>query len=206
VYADKNLKPVDWPEVAVEQKEAWDRCLERGKQLLVMQGEYQVTPEFRKEYWKPWYDANFYAAETADSLVVKGFLRSKPEYVLKLMMLISASETDSFVLGPPAFHAACEFLNQVQETLPRIFEHTGRNELSPITGAILRTVEANPDPMKVKTIYAKFSRDASIEEIDQMLSSLEKTDKIKFATLIVKGQAIMGVGLPDLIDALLTRG
>lgn len=205
VHAERNEKAVPIPFATPEMVEAWERAHQRAKELLNWKGEYLWSPEFKNDLWPQWYCNNFDRTESEPSLVMKGFLRSKPEYILKLMMLINASETDSLILKPASFYAAKAFLDDVEPAIPKIFENTGRNELSPITGAIFRRIESFGKIMKVKTIYAEFSRDASIPEIDQMLDVLVKTDKIKAGQVIMQGQPIKFVGLPAMIDEALAN-
>lgn len=205
VFADRNEKPVPRPELTQAQKDAWDRCVAKGRELLQWQGAFTWSDEFN-EVWIKWYEKNFIAAENSESLVMQGFYRSKAEYVLKLMMLITASESDdSMVLEPPAFHAALAFLEQIEPMLPRIFENTGRNELSPIAGAIERKIISKDEPMKVKTIYAMFYKDATQQEIDGILDHLIKTEQIKAAQITVGGTPVRLVGAPRVIENFISK-
>lgn len=201
-YADRNERPVPLPSITQAQGEAWLRCKQRGAELLQWKGEYQWSDEFRNELWVPWYRENFQRCQSEEKAFLKRFLQSLPEYLLKIMMLVSASESDSRLLTPEAFYAAKAILAPVQETLPRIFEFAGRNELNPIAGALLRALQAKNEVMKMKTIYSMFSRDASIAEIDAVVESLVKQEQVLTAVLTISGTSVRVIGTADAVRAL----
>lgn len=199
-YADQNERPVPLPSITQEQGEAWLRCKQRGKVLLDWCGEYQWSPEFKNDLWVPWYRENFQRCQSEEKSFLKRFLQSLPEYLLKVMMLVTASESDTRLLTPQAFFAAKAILEPVQETLPRIFEFAGRNELNPIAGGLLRMLQAKNEVMKMKTIYSMYSKDASIQEIDTVVESLVKQEQVLTAVVKISDTQVRIIGTTAVVN------
>ncbi len=186
VYADKGGEPVPRPVVTDEMREAWDKCIARGKEVLKLKGEFTWTPE-AQQIFDPWYITNDQKIRTEDSDVMKFYYTTKPEFVLKVAMLISLSEQDELVMKPEFIELSLAMLGQIEENLEMLFSNVGRNELGPIASAIERMVQTSDVPIPVKRIYAAFYKDATQDEMDKMIEHLANTDKIT-AFLVPQGQ------------------
>lgn len=182
VYADRNNEAVPLPELTEIQKSAWDNCIALGKQIQALSGEF-VWGEGAKETYSAWYLGNHQKIQEGGGAVMQGFYQSKGEYVLKVAMLVALSETQKLQLNPVHIRVAVEFLTQTEEGLQRIFEGTGRNELSPIAGEIERFLNSCPQPIKLKALYTRFYQQAKYEEIDSILLHLENAGKISMKGL-----------------------
>lgn len=178
VYSDDIGEPVYRPIVTQEQKEAWARCIQRGKELQGISGEFGFTPE-GDQWYKTWYEAHHWSKREVESPLLKDFYNSKAEYVLKLAMLITLSDSDTLVLTREALELAVAYIDTIEPNMTIPFEGAGRNELSPIASNIARMVNTAVMPLPVKRIYALFFKDARPEEIKEMLEHLAKVGKIK---------------------------
>lgn len=194
VFADKNNKPVSRPKVTEAQELAWKKCVERGKQLQLISGKFEWTPESMK-FFDEWYDENFYKIEKTDDIVMQGFYRSKGEYVLKVAMLIALSEKDELVLHEADISASLAFIEQIEPHVSTVFSGTGRNELSPIGAAMLNLIQAQKGPVNIKRIYAAFWNQANYEEQNKILGFLKTQGKIDIKDL--PEEKLTLVGTPD---------
>lgn len=204
VYANHNGDPVPIPSLTPQQEKAWELCVQRGKELLKFEGRFHWTPD-AEQFWKDWYCTNFKATEKCDSLVLQGFHRSKPEYLLKVAMLIACSENDELLLTAGILKAALAFIDQVQPGIQTVFEGTGRNELSPIAGAIQRFIEASEEPVKLKRIYATFYQDADTDEINKILDHLAKVEKIVMKSVVFDKTAVVLVATSSVMEGFLRK-
>lgn len=186
VHSNDYGTPVPVPIITDDQKNAWDECVKRAKELQNIDGEFEWSADARK-FWHDFYIKNHDRKAKEDNGVMQGFLQSKPEYVLKVAMLTTLSESDKLIITPEHLALADEFIRQIEPEMSLVFEGTGRNELSPIASAIERMIVDSPKAIPIKRIYATFYNDANTEEIDKILQHLARVDKIKTGT-VTKGK------------------
>lgn len=189
VYSNDYGEPVPRPKVTPEMLEAWEACMARGKELLKVSGEF-VWTSGADEWWDKWYrECHARKADEKDGMLQR-YLQSKPEYVLKVAMLTTLSDTNDLILTPEKLELALAFIDQIEPNMTIAFEGTGRNELSPVAAAISTMILSSDKPITVKMIYRTFFKDAQTEEIDKILNHLASVDKIKRLT-VTQGQITM---------------
>jgi len=178
VWSDDIGAPIYRPIVTDAQKEAWTRCIKRAQELQSISGEFTFSPA-GDLFYKHWYEKHHYLKATIESPLLKGFYNSKAEYVLKIAMLVTLSESNILVLEPEALEIAVAYIDTIEPGMTRAFEGTGRNELSPVASNVERFVNANTEPVSVKRVYGMFYKDAKTEELREILEFLNKVGKIK---------------------------
>jgi len=204
VHSDDFGTPVPRPVITAEQKQAWDDCVARANSLQAVSGQFSWEPS-ALDWWDTFYRANHERKTKEENSVMQRYLQSKPEYVIKIAMLTTLSETNDLVLTPEQLQLANAFLEQIEPSMTMIFDGSGRNELSPIASAIERTVVGSPQPIMRKKIYAMFFKDAQVEEIDKILTHLARVDKIRMFNLEKDNTTIQFVGSLAVVDALTKR-
>lgn len=164
--------------VTPEQKVAWESCIRRGLEIQKLSGQFVWTPE-ADEFWSAWYVTNHERKGREDSNVRRGFLQTKPDYVLKLAALIQISESNDLVLTPHVLELAIAFIDEIEPNMDIVFAGAGRNELSPIASAIETMILASDQPIPIPRIHATFYTQAKTDEINEVLSHLATSNKIK---------------------------
>jgi len=197
VLADKNGEPVPRPSVSDEQKAAFDRCVERAKELQFVVGQFKWG-EGLEQVFDGWYNENFYRAEdnTKHPALIQ-FLRSKPEYALKISMLLQLANSNELVLTVENFNYAVGLLDRIDDNVLALFGGTGKNPQALIANEIEVWVGLSKTPLAVKQVHARFMRDAPIETIDKILAELVKTDRIVMRAAIIKNVTIRLVMSPE---------
>lgn len=197
VYSEDYGTPVAIPTVTVDQERAWNACIDQGKRLQKISGAF-TWGEGAKDWWIPWYNSHHEKKKREENPILEGFYNSKPEYVLKIAMLTTLSETESLVLTPEHLALALSFIDQIEPEMTVAFDGTGRNELGQIASAIEKAIVASRDPMKVNKVHALFYNQADTDEINKILEHLHRVGKISRHNLTVKkGTVIPIVAKPD---------
>jgi hypothetical protein len=203
VNSSQRGKPVPRPQYTDKQKAAYAECLQRGKELLKIKGEF-VWETAAATYFDNWYcENNERMNASGASPVIVNMLRSRDQFVLKVAMAITLAHTDELVLRVPALQAAIEMLAAIEEQAFRTFEHTGRNELAFLATKILDYVTLNPRPTKKKEIYLLTHADASMQETDAVLAHLMQTEKLKEIQVRMGNIITNVVVTPSMADELL---
>lgn len=190
VHSNDYGTPVPRPSLSPAQYAAWDRCVARIKALQAISGEFTWDSE-ATAWFDSWYVKNHQLKVTADSDILRGFLQTKPSYVLKIAMLTTLSESDNLVLTKEHLQLAVAMLNDVESGMLELFQGTGRNELSSLTVAIEQMINVSQDNViPTKRIYATFYKDANTKEIDDMLAHLHKVGKLELGTIVLNGTIV----------------
>lgn len=178
VYSNDYGTAVPRPKVTDEQVAAWDACVARGKELQQICGQFVWDPE-AEIWWDAWYTkAHEIKAQETDGMRQR-YLQSKPEYVIKVAMLVTLSSTNDLVLTAEALEVALAYIEAIEPNMTVAFEGTGRNELSPIASQVENMVNNSDKPIPVKVIYATFFKEANKEEMDKIIAHLQSADKIQ---------------------------
>ncbi len=189
VHADKNGAPVPRPLLTEAQKEAWERCTKRLTELSepTVAGQFVWSEDMIPAFDK-WYTENFYEAENGNMApALNQFKRTKPEYVLKLCMLLQLAESNDLILTLDNMYKAIGLLDLIEPSVQFLFGGAGKNKSALLTNEILAFIEAFGRPVPLKRIYARYLNDASVDDIDSMLDGLSKADKIQLKLLVISG-------------------
>lgn len=181
---------VPFPEVTQAQIDALHRCVGHAHTLNQLCGEFQWTPEARREY-EVWYHSNTMRRNKEPNEILQQFLQTKPELVIKLAMIHQLADHDpALVINAESVTTAIKEITAVEMGGPALFEGTGRNPLSAVASEIERHIVQSPQPITQKSIYLRFHKDATTQEIDMLLETLRRMDKIKGYGRDVKGVRI----------------
>lgn len=170
--------PVPRPIITPQQEAAWLSCLEWGKKIKDVQGEFQWT-QAAFDFFDEWYLKKYAALADHHDMMTKGYYRSKDVLLLKVAMLIVLSETTELVLDAPHLEASLAFLDQAEVHLNRVFDGTGRNMQADLAARVLHMIESKGSPVIEKVVYGTLYADGTRDEIRQVIEHLVATDKIK---------------------------
>jgi hypothetical protein len=180
VYADRNAPPVPRPTITAEQYAAWDKAKERLHQIRQLSGAFTWSDE-GAAYYDSWYMTHAERRNQPHSAALAGFLQSKAGYVIKLAMLLSLSDSDDMILNPDNLSTAVMLMDQIEPAVDRIFAGTGRNELASVSESIMRLIikesEKPPYYITKKSLLSVFYRDASGQDLENILTHLVTTDR-----------------------------
>jgi hypothetical protein len=176
-------EPVPRPQYTEAQKGAYAACLQRGRELLKISGEFTWEPE-AAEYFDSWYRLNHKRMNAPGvTSVMVNMLRSRDQFVLKVAMATTLAHTNELVLRRPALEFAVTMLENIEDAAFRTFEHTGRNELAFLSTKIADFVASNTSgPTPIKQVYLLAHADANMAETDAVINHLVQTERLKRCT------------------------
>jgi hypothetical protein len=178
---------IAFPTITAEMDQAWKDLVAYSKLLLTVKGPFTWEPE-AKQFYERWY----MSLQIPTDPTLAGYYESKHIQLLKIAMLLSLSEGTSLVLTKRDLEFGLELLGLAEVNMSRVFSGMGRNELNPIANKIILTIKAQgPVKRKVgdeeedvylcpeKQIRATFFREASKQEMDQIIAHLVEAGKIE---------------------------
>jgi len=109
--------------------------------IFTMRGSFSVTNEF-KQAWKTWYVNSEKNPPFKDNPKFDGYVHRRGNHILKLCMILSASESSDMVLRSSTIERAIAYLEEVEQKMPSVFFGHGTSDNADLTGRILQTVTA----------------------------------------------------------------
>jgi hypothetical protein len=181
IHANRASKPIARPQVTEEQSEALQRLLKYAVKLQNVSGVFAWTPE-AEQYFDNWYaNVHFPLTHTETSTILKEFYQTKPEYVLKVSMLLWLSErTDSLVITAENLEKSIKWITEVERGGQLLFENAGRNQLAAVGQAIVAYLTSKPSKTAtMKDIRETFQREVTFDELDKIMGELSLIQKLK---------------------------
>ena len=151
-----------------------------------LRGEFTWTPETIALY-EPWYNT-YKAGEDPRLAEYQG---RKPSTVKKLAMIISASSSNSMVVGPQHLRASWTILDRVEHNMADAFMYLGSTEEHKLARVVLSILSAS-SPTKgappvsrtalVRSVAHRVRRIADFNEVMEMLTQEGRVRKIVQST------------------------
>lgn len=170
VYEHATNLRVPRPTVTREMEEAWVRLVAKGRKLLNLKGEVQWAPG-AAEFYDDWY----MTLKRPEDPLLEGWFNSVHVQMLKIAMLISASEWESgpLVLTIASMEMSMELLLLVEENIPKVFKGVGRNELFGISNKVVEMLQYSPlKQLPLQFVQREMYRDVNIEEFTKIINHL----------------------------------
>jgi len=175
-------EPNPRPIITEAQKSAWSACIAHCTSLLTTSGKFHWTPE-AEAFFDHWYITEKHPKVRANTdIVTQGYFVTRDVMLLKISMLISLATSNELVLTDSHLKLGLSMLTSTEHNLSRVFDGTGRNELSVIKNRLLTMLEtSHPLPIRRKQIDAALYEIGTAQEIQQVIDHLISTDKIRHA-------------------------
>lgn len=112
--------------------------------IYTLRGGFKITDEFKKVWYK-WYTNAEENPPFKDNPKFEGYVNRRANHILKLCMILSASEGDDMVIKSSTILRAIDTLEEVEKKMPTVFYGHGTSDNSDLTGRVLQTVAAMGD-------------------------------------------------------------
>jgi hypothetical protein len=172
VYWNDKLRRIPTPKISPEMEHARDFCIAWGQKLKDIHGVFRITPAALK-FYEEWY-----VDLAIPQDITGGYYESKHIQMFKVAMLIALSESSELVLDLAHLKLALAQLDLMEVNLLRVFQGIGRNELSAIAAKVMDYLSMNRGKMSEVSLKLLLFRDASSNEMQEILRHLEETNKI----------------------------
>lgn len=160
-------------------EEMYKKLLEDLEQIKLMRGRFRFTEEALMEY-KLWYrDPEVDHAVPGGRF--EGYNSRRAMHLLKLCMIISASQRNDMTITGQDFTYALSLLEAAESKMPQAFHGVGRSDKSAIMGDMIRLFQQK----KVITwidLLDHFKLDCDPEDLEKMVKVLKTIGKISVST------------------------
>ena len=107
----------------------------------MMSGEFKITEKFL-DRWVDWYTKSEDNPPFED-IRFSGYIERRPNHLLKLCIILSASETDQKVITEKHFDRALNLLERTEKKMPYAFSGVGKMDSADIMGRVMASIAAN---------------------------------------------------------------
>lgn len=176
VYEHATNLRVPRPFVTEEMEQAWVRLVKKARHLLTLSGPV-LWEDGAVEFYDDWY----YKLKRPEDPLLEGWYNSVHIQMLKIAMLIAASEwtTGLLRLGRNHMEMSIELLKLVEENIPKVFKGVGRNELFSISNKVLEMLNFAPNKsLPEKFIKQQLFREANVDEMVKIFNHLISTNQM----------------------------
>jgi hypothetical protein len=180
VYQDTpRIKP-PFPKLNDAQKALFPILIEDLTRISGIQGEYKWESPAAEAKYSEWYKGRLAAPNPTGDPRLNGYFERKPVHIIKLMMIVSASQRDECVLTSDDFDAALALFEQVEAKMPKVFANVGKNPLAVDYEDVAGVVLGHPG-VSFSELMWMFKHSVRKDELAEIL------DTLVAANLIVAG-------------------
>lgn len=135
---------VPFPFLTDDDLALYDKLEHDLEEIYYLRGDFGITEEFKRLY-ASWYRDSEKNPPFKDNPKFEGYINRRANHVLKLCMILSASESSDMVIKSSHFERAVDTLEEVEKKMPSVFFGHGTAENADLTGRVLQTISAVGD-------------------------------------------------------------
>lgn len=180
VYEDQKSKSIATPFLEDEHKEIEDWLIGELDNMSMLKGEYTWTEDFLDK-WIEWY---YYQEDNPamENDRFKGYNHRRPNHILKMCMILSASMRDDMVITESVFDRSLDMLKRTETKMPKTFSGHGRAKFSGVLSEIVDYVAIKKTVERGDIMENFFYDIEGGRHLDQMLSMLQSSGLVKIRT------------------------
>jgi hypothetical protein len=178
VYEEEKGKTVAAPFLSEEDQELRVRLVNDLERIHTMRGRFSITEEFL-EKWIVWYedqDEN----PPFQSENFEGYIHRRPNHILKLCMILSASSRDDMVIDSDIFDRALGLLQETEKKMLRTFSGYGRSSRAEIMNKLMRTIAAEGTIRKDELMRRHHHDIEDSREISDIIGVLQQINFVRY--------------------------
>ncbi len=172
VHAYKKGKVVPVPFISKEAQRTREDLFADYERIYLLSGEFKYT----KGFIDSWVDWRFDQEKNPpfQDPKLSGYVEKRPAHILKLCMVVSASESDSMEINERTLGRATKILSRVERNMLNVFSGYGENRDAKVMTEVMRIVGlAGEKGIPFSILMDKFKRDANKDTMLGIISTLE---------------------------------
>ena len=180
VHDEKLIRTPKWPLAPEEETELKTKLLEDLTHIHHLVGSFKATPGYQKAY-EEWFPKHDEYVQSLRSERMQAFLARKHTNILKLSMICSVSESDKMILEEHHWVRALGLMDELEQKLPKILDHSAQDTQAGINRMILQTIKSKPDGVISESDLRKLMIVKGIEasKIEHTLGAIQKAGMVK---------------------------
>lgn len=156
------------------------------KEITLISGAFKWTEDFLDTYIT-WYCKIDDEPPITPEPRFAGYLTCRPMHLMKLCMILSASENDSMVISEETFDRALSTLERVESVMFDTFVGFGKSELSEITASVMKTV-AVAQVITFTELLNMYKFDADLPILERIIETM---CAMKFCKRVTSDQGVV---------------
>ena len=185
VYAGSKGKKTVFPFLEKPNKSLKGSLSDDMEEIALMSGEFTMSPTAMKLY-EPWY-LNQEGGALARDNRFSGYLERRPNHVIKLSMLLSASRRTDMVITEDVLKDAISLLSKTEKQMPKALKGLGRSDLALLTETV-RDIVHDEKKIRMSVLQTMLYRDASKEILAKAIATLQVMGEIRLDLIEGKGK------------------
>ncbi len=170
VFAPRKGKTVVCPFETDYEKELRKGLIADLEQISMISGEYKVTDAFMED-WAKWYTLQD-TKPPFDDTRLSGYIERRPLHVLKLSMIMSASESNNLVIDSRHLDRAIRTLTDIEPGMSKTFSGVGKSRLSDVLTRVLSYI-ITVKVTNMEDIMNHFYFDADMRDMYNIIETLK---------------------------------
>jgi hypothetical protein len=140
-------------------------------------GEYKMSPA-ADEIYTQWDLKRQTANQPVEDPRLSGYYERKPMHILKVAMLVAASQSNELLIQDKHLQAALDLLDAIEPNMVRVFSAVGKNPLSYDIEQILGAIIMHKG-IDFATLMSMFKHSVRKEELEEVLETLRVMGAVK---------------------------
>ena len=188
VYEEKKAKAVYLPIVTAEEAKLYVHLKNDLEKIQLQRGNHQFTQGFI-DNWISWRQSQEIKPPDFSDNRFDGYINRRPNHVIKLCMIFSASERGDMILKEGDLARALAALSQVEVNMPRVFSGVGKSDLASLIPPVAAFIQKR-GKTTVGEIMSVFVHDLDSWTLkNRILQALEDMGDIQ----IINGKSIQWI-------------
>lgn len=185
IYAGEKGKLVLFPFLQRDQEELYEQLIHDYREIASLHGKFTVSEDYLEfwEWWYPMQDAN-----PPDVIGEKfgGYIDRRAKTLMKVAMILSASESNEMVIKRRHAEKAKEFLDDIESVMEYAYTPVTRSELSEVVIQV-STMLARAKKIKQSELFRLLVKDMDPILIKNAITTLQAMHRIDIEFIKVDG-------------------
>jgi hypothetical protein len=182
VYEDNKAKNIAIPFQSEEELAMREKLIDRLDQIQQLDGQFTITNDFLDIY-VPWYEKQHRHPPFKHNPNFAGYVERRPNHVMKLSMILSASSRTDMVIDGEILTRAINMLERTEVKMPQTFSGYGSAKTSDVIHRLMQYIAATKTPTHQQIMSTFYADVASERELNDMLTVLQR---MGFISQVVK--------------------
>ncbi len=170
VYAEDKERPISRPFKTEAQRRLGDQIEIDLEHIHNMRGEFSLTPE-ALAFWDTWYIERGNKS-TIEDPKFSGYTERRGSHVLKMCMILSASQGDDMMITPNILRRAVSTIEEAELFMPRVFRGVGRSDIVAVTARVEDVLLARKE-ITLAELQRMFYMDADRDTLLRVIDTLQ---------------------------------
>ncbi len=138
IYGDEKYKVVPIPFLTKEDIETYKKLQHDLAEIQLLRGLFKISDSFIKRYseWREYNEKNPVFTDPR----LGGYLDRRPAHVMKLSMVLSASQSNDMLITQTIFDRALKMIEEPEKQMMRVYEGLGESRDSSVLARVMNDV------------------------------------------------------------------